>query len=126
MRCLHAAGVDLMTVGAADTVRRMNSACPVPRPLVLRMAVQTDPVRIRCGALLKYHDLGSVPTALNVQTAIAVAIFALDPLLSVVRVLRILCDICVAGGAGFRSNPLRPWNPDGFTERRNLPCGLLC
>jgi hypothetical protein len=90
------------------------------------MAVQAYTVCIRRGSLLKQHDLGSVPTALDVQTAIAVAIFALDPLLGVVRVLGILSDIRVAGGAGCGSNRLRPWNPDGFPERRYLPCGLLC
>jgi hypothetical protein len=115
-----------MTVGAADTVRRMNSALPVSRTFVLGMAGQTCAVRISGGTLLESKDLGSVSSTVYVQTSVTMTIFTLDPLLGVVRMLEILCDICVAGGAGFGSNPLRPWNPDGFTERRNLPCSLLC
>ena len=89
-----------MTIDAANSVCRMHAAGPVPRALVLCMATQANAVGLICGLLSGGDDLRDVSTSIEMKAAIAVALLALHTLLCVVRMLEVLGDLCMAGGAG--------------------------
>ena len=103
---LHRVGMNLVAIDAANLVRSVRAACPVPGALVSSVATQADAVRVCCGALLKGDNFGGVSSAIDVEAAIAVALLASHALLRVIRMLKILSDIRVAGGAGCGANRL--------------------
>jgi hypothetical protein len=90
------------------------------------MATQAYAVRGRRGALLERDNLGGVPSAFDVETAVAVALLALDPLLGVIGVLETLRYFRVAGGAGFGSDRRGSRYPQVLSQRSRLLGGLLC
>jgi hypothetical protein len=80
------------------------------------VATQASTVRVRCGPLTEGDDLRDVATALNVQAARTVALFALNPLLSMERVPKILGRVFVTGRANLASRRLRARDLHIFRE----------
>lgn len=97
---LQRLGVDLVTIDAADVVRRMRSARPVANPGVPRVAAQAHPIRLLHGAVGKADDLGDIAATVDVEAAVAVAVLALHSLLLVVSMLEVLRGFLMARGAG--------------------------
>jgi len=116
VRLLRAAGVDLVAIDATNPVRRMHAARPVLGAFVLCVATQAHSVGVRRGAILERNDFGCIPSAIDVETAIAMALLALDPLLRVIRVLEVFSDFRMASGAGFRSNRRGSLYPEVLCE----------
>jgi hypothetical protein len=122
---LRTAGVNLVAIDAANLIGRVNPVGPVLGALVLGMAAQTNTVGGRSRALPGRNDFGGVTAAIDMKTAIAMALFALDALLRVIRVLEVFSDIRMASGAGVGSDRLGPRNSQVLCKRSNLLRGLL-
>jgi uncharacterized membrane protein YgdD (TMEM256/DUF423 family) len=105
-----------MAVGAANLVGGVTACHPVANACVRYVATQASTVRVRRGPLAERDDLRDVATALNVQAARTVALLALNPLLSMEGVPKILGCIFVTGRALFASHRLRAWDLHIFRE----------
>jgi hypothetical protein len=85
------------------------------------MATQTEPVRGFNWTFPGADDLGDVTVSLNVQAAIPVAIFTLDPLLGVKSVPGIADNLCMATLAGLGAHAGGARNCHVLGETADLP-----
>jgi hypothetical protein len=117
--------VDLVAIDAANSVRRVYTAGPVLRAFVLRVAAQANSIRLRRGALLEQNDFRSVPSAIDMKAAVAMALFALDALLRVIGMLEVFGHIRMTGSASLRSDRLGSGHLRVSCKGSRLPGRLL-
>jgi len=112
----------LMAIGAADVVHVVRTVGPMPYLRILGMASETDAVGIRRRPLMETDDLALVAAAINVKAAVTVAVFALQPLLGVIRVAKSCGVLRVTVSAGVCADSRRAGDLYIFSVGLNPIC----
>lgn len=117
--------VNLVTIGAAQMVRRVRTADPVAGLFIFGVTTQTDTIGLIGSVLAEDDNLGDVATAVHVQAAVAVTLFALNALLGVKGVRVIFGDGIVAVGARIHTDRFSAGDFDILRVRRDGWRGFL-
>lgn len=100
----------LVAINTTDPICGVDATHPMACALVLRVAAQADCIRLARRPLFKGDDLRDITASSNVETSIAVALFACDSLLRMKSVLEVLRLVRVTRRAGVGADRRCSWD----------------